>query len=54
VAEDHHPEGGLGEAVIDALVEAEHSNLSVTHLARARDARFRLRQATPRMGGHRC
>lgn len=33
VAEDHHPEGGLGEAVIDALVEAGHSNLSVTHLA---------------------
>lgn len=33
VAEDHHPEGGLGEAVIDALVEAGHSNLSVTYLA---------------------
>ena len=33
VAEDHHPEGGLGEAVIDTLVEAGHSNLSVTHLA---------------------
>lgn len=33
VAEDHHPEGGLGEAVIDALVEAGHSNLSVMHLA---------------------
>ena len=33
VAEDHHPEGGLGEAVVDTLVEAGHSNLSVTHLA---------------------
>jgi len=33
VAEDHHPEGGLGEAVIETLVEAGRSNLSVTHLA---------------------
>jgi transketolase len=33
VAEDHHLEGGLGEAVIDTLVETGHSSLSVTHLA---------------------
>src|SRR5215510_1288794 len=33
VAEDHHPEGGLGETVIETLVEAGRSNLSVTHLA---------------------
>ncbi|MBV8276303.1 MAG: transketolase [Verrucomicrobia bacterium] len=33
IAEDHHPEGGLGSAVIDALIAAETSPLSVTHLA---------------------
>jgi transketolase len=32
VAEDHHPEGGIGSAVLDALNEAGHPVL-VTHLA---------------------
>jgi transketolase len=33
VAEDHHPEGGLGSAVTDALLGAGRGNLSVAHLA---------------------
>jgi transketolase len=33
VAEDHHPEGGLGSAVVDALTEAGPATLSVIHLA---------------------
>jgi transketolase len=33
IAEDHHPEGGLGSAVTDALLAAGQANLSVTHLA---------------------
>jgi transketolase len=33
VAEDHHPEGGLGSAVTDALVGAGQQNLHLTHLA---------------------
>ncbi len=33
VAEDHHPEGGLGSAVTDALVEAERPDLRITRLA---------------------
>jgi transketolase len=33
VAEDHHPEGGLGSAVTDALLSAGRGNLSVAHLA---------------------
>jgi transketolase len=33
VAEDHHPEGGLGSAVLDALTGAGRSDLSVAHLA---------------------
>ncbi len=33
VAEDHHPEGGLGSAVTDALLAAGRSNLSLAHLA---------------------
>ena len=33
VAEDHHPEGGLGSAVTDGLLAAGHSDLSLTHLA---------------------
>ena len=33
VAEDHHPEGGLGAAVIAALVEAGVSGLRLEHLA---------------------
>ena len=32
MAEDHHPEGGLGSAVLDALNEASHP-VQVTHLA---------------------
>ena len=33
VAEDHHPEGGLGEAVTSALVAAGQQNLTIAHLA---------------------
>ena len=33
VAEDHHPEGGLGSAVIAALLGTGQSTLAVTHLA---------------------
>jgi transketolase len=32
VAEDHHPEGGLGSAVTDALLDAGPQTLRVTHL----------------------
>jgi transketolase len=33
IAEDHHPEGGLGSAVTDALIGAGSSELRVRHLA---------------------
>jgi transketolase len=33
VAEDHHPEGGIGSAVVDALTEAGRAELSIAHLA---------------------
>jgi transketolase len=33
IAEDHHPEGGLGSAVVDALTAAGRADLSVVHLA---------------------
>jgi transketolase len=33
VAEDHHPEGGIGSAVEDALLAAGQQNLHLTHLA---------------------
>jgi transketolase len=33
IAEDHHPEGGLGSAVTDALLVAGRSSLSIAHLA---------------------
>jgi transketolase len=33
IAEDHHPEGGLGSAVLDALTSAGRVELSVRHLA---------------------
>jgi transketolase len=33
VAEDHHPEGGLGSAVTDALLAAGQQNLHLTRLA---------------------
>jgi transketolase len=33
IAEDHHPEGGLGSAVLDALTGKGHVELSVAHLA---------------------
>ncbi|MBV9381564.1 MAG: transketolase, partial [Streptosporangiaceae bacterium] len=33
IAEDHHPEGGLGCAVTDALLAAGQRDLSVAHLA---------------------
>jgi transketolase len=33
IAEDHHPEGGLGSAVLDALTGAGRTDLAVAHLA---------------------
>jgi transketolase len=33
IAEDHHPEGGLGSAVVDALTAAGRVDLAVRHLA---------------------
>jgi len=33
VAEDHHPEGGLGSAVADALLAAGQRDLAIAHLA---------------------
>jgi transketolase len=33
IAEDHHPEGGLGAAVTEALLAAGASTLSIAHLA---------------------
>jgi transketolase len=33
IAEDHHPEGGLGSAVTDALLAAGQRDLSIAHLA---------------------
>jgi transketolase len=33
IAEDHHPEGGLGSAVVDALTSAGRAELTVRHLA---------------------
>jgi transketolase len=33
IAEDHHPEGGLGSAVTDAMLAAGRKDLSVAHLA---------------------
>jgi transketolase len=33
LVEDHHPEGGLGSAVIDALTGAGRTELAVAHLA---------------------
>src|SRR6201985_3026291 len=43
VAEDHHPEGGIGAAVLDALTGAGRAELSVAHLA----VRERPGSATP-------
>jgi transketolase len=33
VAEDHHPEGGLGSAVIESLLESGRLSLHLAHLA---------------------
>jgi transketolase len=33
IAEDHHPEGGLGSAVLDALTGTGRADLTVVHLA---------------------
>ena len=33
IAEDHHPEGGLGSAVLEALTSAGRADLTVRHLA---------------------
>ena len=33
IAEDHHPEGGLGAAVLDALTGAGRADLALAHLA---------------------
>ena len=31
--EDHHPEGGLGSAVVDALTSLGRTELAIAHLA---------------------
>lgn len=33
VAEDHHPEGGLGSAVIESLASGGHTQFQIAHLA---------------------
>jgi transketolase len=33
LAEDHHPEGGLGSAVLEALAGTGRTSLSIAHLA---------------------
>ena len=33
LAEDHHPEGGLGSAVVDALTSLGRAELAIAHLA---------------------
>jgi transketolase len=33
ITEDHHPEGGLGSAVLDALTSTGRTDLTITHLA---------------------
>jgi transketolase len=33
LAEDHHPEGGLGSAVVDALTSLGRTELAIAHLA---------------------
>ena len=33
IAEDHHPEGGLGSAVVDSLLADKETSLSLVHLA---------------------
>jgi len=33
ITEDHHPEGGLGSAVLDALTQAGRTEISIAHLA---------------------
>jgi transketolase len=33
IAEDHHPEGGLGSAVVDALTGTGQVELTVRHLS---------------------
>jgi len=33
LVEDHHPEGGLGSAVLEALTDAGRADLSIAHLA---------------------
>jgi transketolase len=33
IAEDHHPEGGLGSAVLDALTSTGRTDLAIAHLA---------------------
>ena len=53
VAEDHHPEGGLGSAVADALLAAGQRDPRRHAPRRARDARLRLRRRTARLGRHR-
>ena len=52
VAEDHHPEGGLGSAVADALPAAGRSRPADHPPGRARDARLRHRppSCSPRAG----
>ncbi len=53
VAEDHHPEGGLGSAVADALLAAGQRDFRLTRLAVQRDARLRHRRRAAGLGRHR-
>ena len=51
VVEDHHPEGGLGSAVTDALLAAGSPTLRVTHLAVRGPAGLRLDGGAARRAG---
>ena len=50
--EDHRPEGGLGDAVLDALADLEERP-PVVKLAVRRDAALRQAGGAPRGGRHR-
>ena len=53
VAEDHHPEGGLGSAVADALLAAGQRDLRLTRLAVSGMPGSGTGDRAPRLGRHR-
>ena len=53
IAEDHHPEGGLGSAVTDALLAAGQQRPVRRAPRGPRDARLRDRAGAARLGRHR-